>query len=245
MRPPRIGLNADLIERAGQGDGQLRLGSAYIASVEAAGGVPVVLPVVAPHLIPHQLHGIDGVVLVGGSDYHPDAFGGDSQPAGELMARSRHDYDLALARHLLADRERRPLLGICGGMQLLAIAAGGSLVQDIPSRWPQPLPHARAAADAAEPVHALRIAPGSRLLPLMGPAPVVNSFHHQAVRPDRPGSCWRTTAWSADGVVEACEGLDDRWLVGVQWHPERMADADGQRALFATLITAATTTATA
>ena len=123
------------------------------------------------------------LLLIGGPDYHPDAYGGQAQPAKLLMDRRRHEADLLLAREVL--RRGLPVLGICGGLQLLVIARGGALVQDIPSAWPQPLAH---AATGAEPcLHPVSVVPGSRLHDLVGGSLTVNSFHHQAIQPDRCG----------------------------------------------------------
>jgi putative glutamine amidotransferase len=200
----------------------------YCDPVAAAGGLPLVAPLLGePHLVDEALDTVSGVLLIGGPDYHPDAYGGRPQPAQQLMDRRRHDADLLLARATL--RRDLPVLGICGGLQCLVIATGGALVQDLPSDWPQAVPHQDAR-------HAIACVPGSRLAALVGDG-AVNSFHHQAADPQRLGG-WRATAHAGDGVIEGIEG-DGRFRIGVQWHPERMPDSEASRALFAALVTAA------
>jgi putative glutamine amidotransferase len=181
------------------------------------------------------LHAVQGVLLIGGPDYHPDAYGGRTQPAEDLMVRRRHDADLLLARACL--RRCLPVFGICGGLQLLVIARGGALVQDIPSDCPQAIIHSVPGDDPCW--HDIAISPDSRLHELVGVNSLnVNSFHHQAARPERTGGL-SVSARAADGVIEAVEDPEHPFCIGVQWHPERMAGSAASRALFGGLIAAA------
>ncbi|HAT11528.1 MAG TPA: hypothetical protein DCS97_13250 [Planctomycetes bacterium] len=228
---PRILVNCSLNDH----EAATRILVAYCDPVLAAGGLPLIAPAFTDQAtLSEALDAVDGVLLIGGPDYHPDAYGGHPQPAGQLMDRRRHDADLLLARETL--RRRLPVLGICGGHQLLVIARGGALVQDIPSEWPQPIVH---TSDSDQPpMHRIAVAPGTRLHALLGAAPEVNSYHHQAADPQRTGGLC-ISARAPDGVVEAIEDPDHPFLIGVQWHPERLATTPESRSLFAALVGAA------
>ena len=189
--------------------------------------------------------------LIGGDDYHPDCFGGHPQPAGELMHRRRHEFDLLLAECLL-EKSSKPVLGVCGGHQLISLARGGALVQDLASEWQSThkqastLQHSgteRKGTPQAGTVyrHIVNVAPDSLLARLVGGKKVLtNSFHHQGVRPDRIGTGLVASAWAPDGVIEAIEGTDPgRFILGVQWHPERLAGEAPHKALFDALVKAA------
>ena len=181
--------------------------TAYVEGIRAARGRPVVL---SGDTAPEMLDVVDALVLTGGADVGSDPL----RDAEEL--------------HLIeaAVRARVPLLAICRGMQLLAVAAGGSLVEDLGDR------HLKHGVG-----HPVRTEPGSRLAALTGPTPWVTSLHHQAV--DRPGVGWWITAWAEDGTAEAMEWVgDEPWeAVAVQWHPE-LDDPTGP-ALFSWLVQAA------
>lgn len=207
----------------------------YSDAVAAAGGLPLVLTACTdPACIADALALVRGVVLVGGPDYHPDAYGGRPQPVEELMPRRRHDADLLLVRAVLGTD--LPVLGVCGGMQLLAIASGAVLIQDIPSEVPGAGIHAHRGEPAPE--HGIRTVADTHLRSLLGPDLVVNSYHHQAIQPQRSGSL-RIAAHADDGIVEAIEDPRHRFRIGVQWHPERMPDHPSTKALFAGLVNAA------
>lgn len=206
----------------------------YCDPLAAAGGLPLIAPAFGdPRLVEEALDAVAGVLLIGGPDYHPDAYGGHPQPAEQLMDRRRHDADLLLVGAVL--RRRLPVLGICGGLQLLVIGCGGALVQDIPGEWPSPIVHS-----ADDPyLHPIAVARGSRLHALLGTTILqVNSHHHQAARTDRcPGLVVAATA--PDGVVEAVEDPAHPFRIGVQWHPERLPGTPASQSLFSGLIAAA------
>lgn len=225
---PRILVNCSLDDH----EAATRTLVAYCDPIHAAGGLPLIAPAFTDAAcVAEALDAVTGVLLIGGPDYHPDAYGGHEQPAKQLMLRRRHDADLLLAHE--TRRRRLPVLGICGGHQLLAISGGGALVQDIPSEWPNAIPHAGGEAG-----HAVRIAPGSRLHALVGQTLTVNSYHHQAVRPERSGGL-TACAWAEDGVIEALEDPAHPFRLGVQWHPERLAGTAASQALFSGLVRAA------
>lgn len=223
---PRILVNCSLSDD----EAATRILIAYCDGVHRAGGLPLVAPAFTDaDSVAEALAQAQGVLLIGGPDYHPDAYGEEPHPRAALMDRRRHEADLLLARVALA--RRLPVLGICGGHQLLAIARGGALVQDLPSQWPNALDHRQGQ-------HAVRVAQGSRLAALVGPAITVNTFHHQAVRPERTGGLV-PVAWADDGVIEALEDPAHPFCLGVQWHPERMPEAPSSQAIFAAFVDAA------
>ena len=255
---PRIGLNMSLARPADEAGGDARAPLAYIDAVEGAGGVPLCIP---PLENIDALRGVlpllDAFLFIGGGDYNPLRYGGHMQPEHELADARRDRFDVALAQILLNETDL-PVLGVCGGHQLLAIARGGALIQDIRTEWVSPrnmapLPHAkdeRSMPEAASYVHALTIREGSLVARATGITPAeglsINSFHHQAVRPENVGEGLIASAWSADGIIEAIEPAphsawtrSGRFVLGVQWHPERMQDEPHQRRLFRFFVEAA------
>ena len=190
---------------------------------------------------------MDGFCLIGGPDYLPEVYGGHEQPADDLMHERRHRFDLRLARLLLERFDDLPVLGICGGHQLLSIVSGGALVQDLRAEWKPAggkactLKHSDGErADTAEAGnvyrHEVRLKPDSRIAHILGAEKVLtNSYHHQAVQPERIGAGLTATGWAPDGVIEAIEGPGERFILGVQWHPERLTDEAQHRALFEAL----------
>lgn len=167
------------------------------------------------------LSGVDGVLLTGGQDVDPARYSEERHPTTEDAEPGRDELELALARRALDDD--LPLFAICRGIQVLNVAAGGSLVQDIPSEVGHFVPH-----DVREPrdheAHPVRVKPGTRLAEALGSEinahgeTMVNSRHHQALSTVAPGL--EVTAVAPDGLPEAVEKKDSRFVVGVQWHPE-------------------------
>lgn len=256
-RRPRIGLNMALTGVSKAPTGKLLIGTAYIDAIAGAGGLPVPLaPQADVGLLAELLDGLDGICFIGGPDYLPAHYGGRVQRAEELMDERRDRFDCALARQVLEETSL-PILGVCGGQQLLSISLGGALVQDLRTEWKPhasqaPLPHAGGAPAEKGSYryrHAARLEADSLLERVVAAAPgtfLVNSEHHQAVRPDAIGAGLRASAWAPDGVVEALEPAPDsafakagRFLLGVQWHPERMQEEEAQRRIFRALIEAA------
>lgn len=229
---PTIGLNCGLLDRDGRQ--RLEVYRDYTDAVERAGGVPVLLPVVrGRRIINAQLDRVDGLVLVGGSDYDPATYRAEQHPATKLIHPDRDVYDRTLARSAL--RRSLPVLGICGGHQLVNIARGGDLIQDVASLIGRRVIH---RAKGEYPRHPVTIEPDTQLGKIIGARRLtVNSSHHQAV--GRIGKELRVSARSADGVVEAIESTDDSFVVCVQWHPERLASRSARHlALFKALIQA-------
>ena len=211
----------------------------YLEAVAASGAEPVVLDV--DHGPRGLLKDLDGLVLSGGGDVDPALFGEPRHPAYSPAEEGRDAAEIALARAAL--EMMAPLLAICRGVQVLNVAAGGTLVQDIPTEVRHALAH-RIDKPKDFPAHEVAVSPGSTLAALLGtdasrPHVVVNSRHHQAVRDVAPG--FHVTAKATDGVIEALES-DDRsaFCVGVQWHPENFGAESRFRELFRGLIQATT-----
>jgi putative glutamine amidotransferase len=233
MSRPRIGLNCDVA--ADSGGEALKLGWPYVEAVLRAGGAPVLLPPVADEeLLADALRVIDGLVLAGGRDYDPALYGQVRHPATRLVEERRGSFDIALARNALASGV--PTLGVCGGTQLINIALGGSLLQHIPEQIGAEVAHTTVGDVKA--FHLVEAADDSRLAGIVGAQRLeVNSTHHQAI--DRVGRGLRVVARAPDGVVEGVEGTGDAFVLGLQWHPERMLDRPEQVALFRALVAAA------
>jgi len=182
-----------------------------------------------------------GLVLTGGADVAPERYGERRHPTVTGVDPARDAYEIALVRAALA--AGLPLLAICRGLQVMNVAAGGSLVQDIPSQFGTSVRHQVASPKDAI-AHDIAVGPGSRLAALMGTAVAggrlsVNSRHHQAVR--RAADGFVVTADAPDGVIEALELPQARFCVGVQWHPENFVESGTFLPLFAGLIAAAST----
>ncbi len=207
----------------------------YVRRIEEAGGLPLAIPPLADAgLISEVLAACDGIVIVGGEDIDPREYGEEPLATHHPLPAFRESFDLALARRILD--EETPVLGICYGCQLLAVAAGGSLIQDIPTQVEGALTHGGVYPHL--PTHPIEIEPGTRLHAILGAERLeVNSAHHQA--PRSVGSGLIVSARAPDGVIEAFEGAGDRFLVGVEWHPDLMPEHPEQRRLFTALIDAA------
>lgn len=209
-----------------------------VRAVAAAGGAPLLIPCSREEaLLEGFLQAVDGLIFSGsGADLDPRHYGEDPLPGLGRGNPERLDSELELARRALAGS--LPLLGICGGLQTLNVAAGGTLYQDIPSQLPDALQH-KPGGSPSKPSHPVSVEEASLLEAILGTRAVeVNSTHHQAVKEAARG--FRVTAEAPDGVVEALEGPAGRFCLGVQWHPEYMAGWCRQsRAIFEALVAAA------
>jgi putative glutamine amidotransferase len=203
----------------------------YMDAIAAAGGLPVALPHQA-ELAALYLDRIDALVVTGGAfDVDPSLYGADQRHASVTTKQGRTAAELALVEGAL-ERDM-PLLGICGGQQLLAVALGGTLIQHIPDAVADALAHEQ-PNPRHEAGHAVAIRPGTLLHRIVGGAQMqVNSAHHQAVR--EPGPFAVVNAVAADSIIEGIEDDRFRFCLGVQWHPEFHIDP-GDRRIFAALI---------
>jgi putative glutamine amidotransferase len=208
---------------------EMALGMSYMRAVDAAGGLPVVLPPVALEGVPTLIERLDGICLSGGPDLDPDAYGAETRHPDLRPTEPTLDaFELAVAR--AADAAGLPLLGICRGAQALNVARGGTLHQHVAGH--------RQAAMGTVRTHSVAIAPDSLLASIAGGVELeVNSFHHQAV--DLPGAGLRVVAHAVDGTAEAIEDRSRELFLGVQWHAESLADRPEHGALFGALVHAA------
>ena len=217
-----------------RGLSRVRVNEAYTNALAAVGLVPAVLPPVDPELAVAALTGAAGLVLTGGEDVAPEQFGEAAHPATGAPHLARDAYELALAREAFV--QRIPTLAICRGTQVLNVALGGTLVQDIASQRPTKTEHDQSAR-RTERVHDVAIDAGSMLSEIVGATAIAtNSSHHQAV--DRLAPVLKVVARGPDGIVEALEPHDPAWwLIAVQWHPEELTATpppeDWDRRLFA------------
>jgi len=238
MRPV-IGITQCLDDRERWRAGRIYgyLDGAYAAAVEAAGGIPLVLPVQSGAAQVVEL--IDGLLLPGGDDFvppNPEAYGPDVRfdPVPERQLA----FDTAVLS--AADARGLPVLGVCYGMQLLALRRGGSFQYHLPTDAPASQPHQLPEPEGR---HAIEVTPGTKIAEILGPGThAVNSLHHQAVLD--PGQGLQIAAVAPDGVVEAIEGAEagsGRLELGVQWHPEKQEGPAGGR-LFEALVGACAAT---
>lgn len=237
MNAPRIGVTGvvrswDALDRTG-------VNAAYVRALLGAGAVPLILsPLLGDDAAVRALDGLDGVLLSGGEDVDPALYG--DRAAAELWApsRERDRFELTLLKE--ARRRGLPVLGVCRGIQLINVALGGTLYQDLPSQRPGPIEHLPTGRRGVR-THRIRLEPDTRAADALGASELtVNSIHHQAVRDLAPGL--RATAWSEDGLIEAVEGADAQpWLLAVQWHPEELCaeEAAPDHGLFRALVDAA------
>jgi len=237
MFAPLIGITTSLtIDKAPE---RAYVNIAYIRAVQDAGGIPLLLP---PHLTADVQAALwqrlDGLVLTGGGDIEPARFGQARHPKTDDVAPARDELELGLTRRALD--EDVPLFAICRGIQVLNVALGGTLVQDLPSERPSAIAHSQ-REPRAEATHAVKVmGEGTRLGRVLGSLEVnVNSMHHQAI--DRVGFGLREVAWAPDGVIEGVEMPgEDRFVLGVQWHPEELVGHDqAARNLFTAIVEAA------
>ncbi len=212
--------------------------SAYLRAIQEAGGVPVPLP---PQLSERAFEilaeGLSGFLLTGGGDIDPARFGEAPHPTLYDVAPARDALEISAVAFAM-DRSR-PILAICRGIQVLNVALGGSLYQDVGTEPGTEIQHSQ-KEPRDQPTHAVKIHPGSRLAHVLGTEQLeVNSMHHQAVR--APGKELLPVAWAPDGIIEGLEVDDpERFVLGVQWHPEELVGhSDPARRLFAALIEAA------
>lgn len=229
---PAVGIT---IARDSPRQASFRLHRDYVRSVERAGGLPLVLVPGLPTDAPELLARLDALVLSGGVDVDPALYGAEPHPKLGPLVRERDEFELALVREALA--RDLPLLAICRGHQVLNVACGGTLVQDIPSVLPGAGAHDKRGRPDRR-VHVVTLQPGTRLRAVLARDQVqVNSFHHQAI--DRLGTGLHVNALAPDGLIEGVELPERRFALGVQWHPEAFwRRRDGFQPLFEALVRA-------
>jgi len=215
---PRLALSG--VVRTWDGADRTGVNGAYVMAVVAAGGVPLVLsPLMGPAVAGRALDGVDGLVLTGGEDMDPAWYGAEPSPLLSPPSRERDLFELAL--FAIARQRELPILGICRGIQVINVALGGTLYQDLPSERPGRVDH-RPDGPRDLRSHRVRLQSGSRAAAALGATTVtVNSSHHQAIKELAPGLV--AVGWTDDEVIEAVEApAGNPWLLAVQWHPEEM-----------------------
>ena len=241
MAKPLIGLVCEYWSSPGKHvksrvQGQLMT---YIDALQAAGGIPVLIPETLSDEDVQQLYALlQGVVLPGGGDLDPQVYGEPQHPATDSIDLERDRVELYLTRRAIADE--KPFFGICRGVQVLNVALGGTLYQDLPSEFPDALPHYFRAPEFPRDHHGhtVQVEEESLLARCLGtPLVEVNSRHHQAARQVAPGL--QIVARAPDGVIEALELPTHPFALGVQWHPENLQAEAPMRGLFEQFVEAA------
>lgn len=232
MTKPIIGIGSDVLRQKGERDRAFAF-TTYVDSLRRAGAVPVVIPP-QPENAEEIVDSLDGILLAGGDDCDPTAYGEQAHPTVEPMDSRRQGNDLTLAR--VARQRGIPTLGICLGVQMMNVAAGGTLIQDIDSELRTDIEHASEPSDRHR--HDVLIEDNTRLAQIVGESELnVNSSHHQAIR--HVGQGLRVTALAPDGIIEGIEDPSHPFYVGVQWHPEDMATEKSAESLFGAFVDAA------
>jgi putative glutamine amidotransferase len=193
----------------------------YCKAIIASGGIPVFIPPIADDMIPDLLESLDGILFSGGVDIDPVEYHEQAHPLLGELDHERDRFELALFKHVW-NETTLPVLGVCRGVQLMNVALGGTLWQDLPSQRPSHVHHSQ-TDHRYKAVHPVRVDPESRLGSLLPKIIAVNSLHHQGIKDLAPSL--KATAWSPDGLVEAAEDPTHPCRLAVQWHPENLSMA--------------------
>jgi putative glutamine amidotransferase len=232
MIKPIIGIGSDVAQKKGERERAFAY-TTYIESLRRAGAVPVVIPP-QPENAAALVDGLDGILLAGGDDCDPTVYGEQPHPTVEPMDPRRQSNDLTLAR--VARQRGIPTLGICLGVQVMNVAAGGTLIQDIDSEMRTDIEHASEPSNRQR--HDVLVEHDTGLAGILGDQELnVNSSHHQAIR--RVGDGLRVTALAPDGIIEGLEDPTHPFYIGVQWHPEDMPGEGSASSLFGAFVDAA------
>ncbi|MDR3563219.1 MAG: gamma-glutamyl-gamma-aminobutyrate hydrolase family protein [Negativicutes bacterium] len=237
---PLIGILASLwAEGDGihSGDERIFAHRDYITAVHKAGGVPVILPPIADiAAIARQIEAVEGVMLIGGFDVDPLLYGAEPRPQLGPVFPERDEFELVAVT--MARLQGKPILGICRGIQVINVACGGTLWQDLSLMGGGLLQHYQKGPRCAL-GHTVDVQSDTILARIMGQSPFrTNSYHHQAVQVPAPG--FIVSACTGDGVIEAIEDVQGA-VLGVQWHPEMLLDRQGMLGLFRWLVEASAT----
>jgi putative glutamine amidotransferase len=219
------------------------MGQRYVEALRSSGAVPVLLPLMPhdPEAMRSMFDRLDGVFLTGGVDVDPARYGEERHPLCGALDPDRDAVELMLLEHATA--KGLPVLAVCRGIQILNVARGGTLYQDVGAQVPAALKHDHFPTPEKPSrtflAHDVTVTAGSRIAGILGEAVVpVNSMHHQAIK-ELAGDL-RPTAYAPDGIIEAVEGMSGGYLVAVQWHPEELVETQpGMRRLFASFVEAA------
>ena len=217
-------------------DDNYYLPGSYVHSVRSAGGIPILLSPGEKGIV-RILELVDGLIFAGGGDIEPSIYGGNSQSTIAGVDPERDEFELALAEEVL--KNSIPSLGICRGSQLLNVATGGKLIEDVPDELGDSILHRLNVGEASE--HPVQIEQGSRLAEIMGSNEVnVKSQHHQGIH--TVPEIWQVSAYSPDGVIEALEHKTHPWMLAVLWHPEISPEDPHHQRLFKAFVEASSIT---
>ncbi len=230
---PLIGITSVYQVEEENDSASIVVGFSYVKAVAENGGVPVILPTITDkEILLRYIEELDGLILVGGDDIPPDAYGQQPHETVKIMPKQRYDFESQLISAWLSSG--KPILGVCLGMQFTNIVSGGTLIQDIPSQVGTEVTHRRK-------YHHVRIEPNSSLADFLdNEEAMVYSNHHQAV--DKLGKELKVIAHADDGIIEALERVNDGFGLFVQWHPESMKDTVHRDAIYGAFVQAAAQT---
>jgi putative glutamine amidotransferase len=236
MSLPLIGITASRINNS-KGFPSMMVMEAYIRAIAQAGAAPVVIPLgISKEDLQAIVSHLDGVLFTGGGDIRPQVYGSQDHSKVNAIDDDRDRIELDLF-HLLSDSSK-PYLGICRGIQMINVAMGGTIYEDILDQCPGALNHDRSHYSRGYLAHPVDVTDDSRLRQILGASQVeVNSLHHQGLRQLAPGV--RATAFAQDGLVEAIEVPGHAFGLAVQWHPEWLQEYQPMRELFQAFVQAA------
>ena len=221
MKKPIIGINSSRVikhETAYSHSVIESLSNDYVESVIRAGGVPIILPILYDEeSVRKQIELLDGVLLSGGVDINPLVYNEEPSPKLGYIFPDKDTFDILIAK--IACELNKPILAICRGHQILNVAFGGTLYQDLSDMEGCYIKHQQQTKDGAA-THTINISENSILHNILGNSIISNSFHHQAIKDLAPG--FKATAYSKDNVIEAIEKCNEKFVIGVQFHPEIM-----------------------
>jgi putative glutamine amidotransferase len=233
-RRPTIGVPTQTLQSLGGVSAEIPpswvMSQRYVTALTRAGAIPWLVPLIDEETLRSVYERLDGVFLPGGADIDPVSYGSDPHSLCDRTDPERDRVEISLARWALD--EGKPVLGVCRGMQLINVAAGGTLYQDLAEQRPGSIKHdyfpfSGQSFSRDHLAHEVTLSGGTRLATIFGEGSLrVNSMHHQGVR--ELGAGLVATATAPDGLVEALEGVNGRYLVAVQWHPEALTERDSR-----------------
>jgi len=232
---PIIGLNCDLFISEEDKVKKSRISSNYYNAVKDAGGIPVLIPILEKKEDMKQvLETVDGIIFIGGRDINPKFYGQKKHKNTNLLVRERNIFDLEMAK--LAISMDKPTLAICLGTQVLNVASGGTLIQDIPTMVKTEIKHS--FGKIRKLAHTIKITRGTLLYKILKSDEIkVNSSHHQSIKD--VGKDFKINAVASDGIIEGIENEKKSFVLGVQWHPETIYKYKHHFLLFQALVNAA------